>query len=304
MILYLFQLKKGKKYFKPVNVVCPKCNSRDVVKNGTYSRKLIFLTYGEQNCVIQKYKCNKCGKIIYTDLSSIVNENANITIPVIEHIEYLYSYFNGSLHKIRKSLKKEYNIEISHQSIENIILNSDYEINYENWIFSGYYLFDALWVKKNGKWKYLLALFDLKLNTIVAKELVDSETIDNVYNFLNKSLRNQNKNCIITDLKPEYRVAIDRLKIKHQFCKFHVKQLINKQIMDYIMKNNASEKEIIIIKDYKSLFFDIVDANSIKDAEKIRNKLFYLNSNIPQVIHKLISKLIIPEFKKTHKSPH
>ena len=206
--------RKGEKYFKPVNVVCPECYSRDVVKNGTYSRKLIFLTIGEQNCIVQKYKCNKCGHVIYTDLSSIVNENANITIHVIEHIEYLYSYFNGSLHKIRKSLKKEHGIEISHQSIENIILKSEYEIEHRNWTFSGYYLFDALWVKKNGKWKYLLALFDLELNTIVAKELVESETVENVYDFLNQSLRNQKKNCIITDLKSEYRVAIDRLQIK------------------------------------------------------------------------------------------
>ena len=290
--------RKGEKYFKPVNIICPKCYSRDVVKNGTYSRKLIFLIIGEQNCVVQKYKCNKCGHVIYTDLSSIVNGNANITIPVIKHIEYLYSYFNGSLHKIRKSLKKEHNIEISYQSIENIILMSEYEIKHKNWTFSGYYLFDALWVKKNGKWKYLLALFDLELNTIVAKELVDSEIVENIYNFLNQSLRNQKKNCIITDLKSEYRVAIDRLQIKQQFCTFHTKQLINREIRDYIDKNNTSEEEIEIIHDYKSLFFDIIDANSIKEAKKIRDKLFFIDSNVPPVIHKLISKLIIPEFKK------
>ena len=290
--------RKGEKYFKPVNVVCPECGSHDVVKNGTYSRKLIFLTIGEQNCVVQKYKCNKCGHVIYTDLSSIVNENANITIPVIEHIEYLYSCFDGSLHKIRKSLKKEHNIKISHQSIENIILDSEYEIKHENWSFSGYYLFDALWVKKNGNWKYLLALFDLELNTIVAKELVDSESIDNVYNFLNQSLRNQKKNCIITDLKQEYRVAIDRLHIKQQFCTFHTKQLINREIKDYIDKNNTSEEEIEIIYDYKRLFFDIIDADSMNDAKDKRNKLFSLDSNIPEVIRKLTSNLIIPEFKK------
>ena len=290
--------RKGEKYFKPVNVVCPECNSRDVVKNGTYNRKLIFLTIGEQNCVVQKYKCNNCSNIIYTDLSSIVNGNSNITIPVIEHIEYLYSYFNGSLHKIRKSLKKEHNIEISHQSIENIILKSEYEIEHGNWTFSGYYLFDALWVKKNGKWKYLLALFDLELNTIVAKELVDSETVDNVYDFLSQSLRNQKKNCIITDLKSEYRVAIDRLQIKQQFCTFHTKQLINREIRDYIDENNTSEEEIEIIQDYKSLFFNIINANSINEAEKIRDKLFFIDSNVPQVIRKLVSKLIIPEFKK------
>jgi len=290
--------RKGKKYFKPVTVVCTKCGSHDVVKNGSYSRKLIFLTIGEQNCVVQKYKCNKCGHVIYTDLSSIVNGNANITIPVIEHIEYLYSYFNGSLHKIRKSLKKEHNIEISHQSIENIILKSNYEIKHENWTFSGYYLFDSLWVRKNGNWKYLFALFDLELNTIVAKELVDSETVDNVYNFLNQSLRNQKKKCIITDLKSEYRVAIDRLHIKQQFCTFHAKQLINREIRDYITKNNTSEEEIEIIIDYKRLFFDIIDADSINDAKEKRDKLFYLDSNVPKVIRKLTSDLIIPEFKK------
>lgn len=290
--------RKGDKYFKPVNVVCPDCGSRNIVKNGTIKRKLIFLRIGEQNCIVQKYKCNNCGKIIYTDLSSIVNENSNITLPVIEHVKYLYSIFNGSLHKIRQSLKKEHNIEISHQSIENIIFDSEYEIKHENWTYSGYYLFDSLWVRQNGTWKYIFALFDLELNTIVSRELVDSETVENVYNFLNQSLRNQKKKCIITDLKPEYRVAIDRLKIKQQFCTFHTKQLINREIRDYIAQNNSSEEEIEIIYNYKQLFFDIINADSISDAEEKRNQLFYLESHTPKVIRDLASRLIIPEFKK------
>ena len=49
--------------------------------------------------------------------------------------------FSGSLHKIRKSLKKEHNIEISHQSIENIIfLNLIIKLSIKNWTFSGYLL--------------------------------------------------------------------------------------------------------------------------------------------------------------------
>ena len=100
----------------------------------------------------------------------------------------------------------------------------------------------VLWVKQKGEWKYLLALFDLELNTIVSRELTDSETIDNIYNFLNQSLRNQNKKCIITDLKPEYKVAIDKLRVKQQFCTFHLKQLINREIRDYIKENNASKR--------------------------------------------------------------
>lgn len=76
-----------------MNTVYLECNSCDVVKNCIYSRKLIFLTIEEQNSVVQKYKCNKYDYIIYTDLSSIIGGNANITISVIEHIEYLYTYF-------------------------------------------------------------------------------------------------------------------------------------------------------------------------------------------------------------------
>ena len=115
----------------------------------------------------------------------------------------------------------------------------------------------------------------------MAKELIDSETVEGVYNFLNQSLHNQKKNSIITDLKPEYRVATDRLQIKQQFCTFHTKQLINREIRDYIDKNNTSEEEIEIIQNYKSLFFDIIDANSIKDAEKKEIKLFFLDLNVP-----------------------
>ena len=74
-----------------------------------------------------------------------------------------------------------------------------------------------------------MVLFDLELNTIVVKELVDLEIVENVYNFLNQSLHNQKKNYIITDLKSEYKVSIDRLQIKQQFCIFHTKQLIHRK---------------------------------------------------------------------------
>ena len=44
--------------------------------------------------------------------------------------------FSESLHKIRKSLKKEHNIEISHQSIENIIfLNLIIKLNIKIGLF-------------------------------------------------------------------------------------------------------------------------------------------------------------------------
>ena len=140
--------KEGKIYFKNIKTRCHKCKSRDVSLNATKRRELVFLIKRNQTCLVQQFKCKKCGTKISTDLSSIVYKNSNITYPVIKHILHLYAIFTCSLRKIQKSLKIEHNIDISHQAIENIILFSDFDFKIEPWSLSGYYIFDALWVKK------------------------------------------------------------------------------------------------------------------------------------------------------------
>lgn len=290
--------KHGKIYFKNKIAVCSSCNSRNTVKNGTYERKLIFLRIGEQICTIQKYKCKKCGKVFYSDLSSLVYLNSNITLPVIDCIKNLYQIYGAGLHKIRFNLKQEHNIEISHQSIENILLKSDYEFDYENWSYSGYYLFDSLWVKINGVWMYLLALFDVKLNTIVSIKLVESEDSETIYQFLDDSLRNQKKISIGTDLKHEYRKSIDKLKVKHHFCKFHVKQRINKRFRNYFDKNKLDEKIIDRLINLKQLIFQLLDAETLDESKNIRDKLINFKCENNRFIKKLLWNFIIPHFKK------
>ena len=112
---------------------------------------------------------------------------------VIDCIENLYQIYGARLHKIRFNLKQQHNIEISHQSIENILLKLKYEFNYENRTFSRYYLSDDLLVKIKCKWNYFLALFDVKLNTLVSVKLVELEDSKTIYQFLHESLRNQEK---------------------------------------------------------------------------------------------------------------
>ena len=72
-------------------------------------------------------------------------------------------------------------------------------------------------VKINGEWNYILALFDVKLNTLVSVKLVESEDSKTIFQFLNESLRNQKKISIGTYLKHEYREAVDKLKVKTSF---------------------------------------------------------------------------------------
>lgn len=290
--------KRGKIHFENRVAICPSCKSHNAVKNGTYERKLIFLRIGEQICTIQKYKCRKCGKVFYTDLLSLVYSNSNITLPVIECIENLYQIYGAGLHKIRFDLKQQHNIEISHQSIENILLNSNYQFNYDNWTYSRYYLFDSLWVKINGEWNYILALFDVKLNTLVSVKLVESEDSKTIYQFLNESLRNQKKISIGTDLKHEYREAIDKLKVKHHFCKFHVKQAVNKRFKDYFDKNPLSEDEKDILNCLKHDIYKILDAKDLNTAKELRNELINKKYTKNKFTNKILWKFIIPYFKK------
>lgn len=290
--------KRGKIHFENRVAICPSCKSHNAVKNGTYERKLIFLRIGEQICTIQKYKCIKCGKVFYTNLLSLVYSNSNITLPVIECIENLYQIYGAGLHKIRFDLKQQHNIEISHQSIENILLNSNYQFNYDNWTYSGYYLFDSLWVKINGEWNYILALFDVKLNTLVSIKLVESEDSKTIYQFLNESLRNQKKISIGTDLKHEYREAIDKLKVKHHFCKFHVKQAVNKRFKDYFDKNPLSEDEKDILNCLKQDIYKILDAKDLNTAKELRNELINKKYTKNKFTNKILWKFIIPYFKK------
>ena len=265
--------------------------------NAVVERKLIFLNKGLQICLVQQFQCKKCGATIPTDLSSIVRSNSNITYPVIEHIIHLYSIFTGSLHKIQKSLKIEHNIEISHQSIENIILLSDFELELDNWSLSGYYIFDALWVRKDGEWLYLICLFDVKINTIVARSLVKSESTETIHGFLSKILRNQKKICITTDLKPEYRLAINRIKIDHQFCLFHTKQKIYRDINEYIDENNSSEIELKIINHYKLMIYELIDAEDLETSNSIKNELIGRSGELPEIIYKILWEFIVPYFK-------
>ena len=177
-------------------------------------------------------------------------------------------------------------------------MNSNYQFNYKNWEYSGYYLFDSLWVKINGEWNYILALFDVKLNTLVSAKLVESEDSMTIYHFLNASLRNQKKISIGTDLKHEYREAIDKLNVKHHFCKFHVKQMINRRFKDYFDKNKLNDEEHEELINLKQDIFKALDAKDLNEANKLRDELISKNYPKNKFTDKLIWKFIIPYYKK------
>ncbi len=127
--------------------------------------------------------------------------------------------------------------------------------------------------------------------------MVESEDSKTIYQYLNESLCNQKKISIGTDLKHEYRESIDKLKVKHHFCKFHVKQNM-KRFKDYFDKNELTDEEKELLTDLKQDIYKILDAKTLKDAKKLRDALIDKKYPKNKFTDKILWKFIIPYFKK------
>ena len=285
---------------KHKHVYCPECHSKDVVENGYYPKDLVLLHYGLVGCEIKRYECKHCKKGFSTDISSIVDPNFTVSHEVMNVVERYYSIDFTSVRKIQEYLKEFHGVNISYQEIQNIIV--DYHIHYNPKIsrYSGYYAFDALWIKIkeiSEKYVFLLTLIDVCHDTVVAYKVVEHETEEEVKKFLEEATRNQDRTAITTDLKPEYRKPINDLKFKHQFCKFHFKQNNNKIIRDYVKENNLPDEKIKEFKSYLPKLYEIYDVETQDEVYSVIEKLRKDKKDFPQVIQDIFDNKLAPYFK-------
>lgn len=167
--------------------------------------------------------------------------------------------------------------------------------------YSGYYLFDILWLKINGKWNYFLALFDIELDYLVSYEIVESKDMKTLYNFLYKSLYNKKKIAITTDLDYAAMEAINEFSMNHQLSQFHVKEKVKRDIRNYMGANKITSAEEDNINEVMELIFALLNSERKGNNKKLRKKLLKKKSNNHDLIHSLVNELAIPHFKKlTH----
>ena len=281
-------------------VYCPECCSKEVNENGYYPKDLILLHYGLVKCEIKRYECKHCGKGFSADISNIVDPNFTVSHEVMNVVEKYYSIDFTSVRKIQEFLEEFHGINISHQEIQDIIV--DYYIHFNPNIekYSGHYAFDALWIKIkeiSDKYIFLLTLIDVCHDTVVAYKVVEHETEEEVRKFLEEATKNQERISITTDLKQEYRKPINELKFKHQFCIFHFKQNINKTIREYVEENNLPEEKIKEFKSYLPRLYEIFDVENQEEVYSIIEKLRKDKEDFPQVIQDIFDNKLAPYFK-------
>lgn len=213
--------------FKQFRKYCPHCYSKNVVEDSYYPKKIVLDSFGKTLCHVKRYHCKDCEKDFSADISSIVDKNCSISRRVMNIVRILYAVGGMSIYRIQEILEINHNVSLSHQEIQNIIIKFN-DLNSENIKkYSGYHVFDSLWVKIDeygDKYVYLLALFDAEYRTLIANKIVEHETPKEVYTFLEEATHAQPRIAITSDLKGTYKKPIRDLGFKHQYCEFHTKK--------------------------------------------------------------------------------
>ena len=207
------------------------------------------------------------------------------------------SLFYGSLRNVVYKVKKDTGINVSHQTIENWILQSKYKNKDLLNRYSGYYIFDVEWVKIKGRWNYRFTLFDSKQNTVVADEIYSKEDSKNVKEFLEKNTMNKEKIAITTDLDKKYKPIIEKLGFKHQWCLFHAFKNFNKTINNYINENNLCKEERDKIREEKLKLFSLFESKSYKSARNKFNKILNEIKQFSEIIQSIVFDSLLPYFK-------
>ena len=138
-----------------LNPICTHCNSRKVIKWSLYTRNIISEDYSGE-IVIQRYYCKRCNKTFIMDLKDEFDPYSNISNELKEKACEVKELNWSSLRDIAKYYKIFNGVDISYETIRKaLIVIEGNEIDYKIGELSGYYGYDAQWVKINKKWHCL-----------------------------------------------------------------------------------------------------------------------------------------------------
>lgn len=292
--------KNGIPCLENVIRICSHCGKRHAVKHDKKERTLHFFDNGNVKINVQRYLCKRCGKTFMANLSPIVQKFHNFTNDFKSKLMHLVRETESTLFGVKYAIENDNNVSVSHTTIENYILEESKPLEFDYLACKGYLLFDVEWVKLRNQWKYRFSLFDMETNRIIADKIYDSETKENIIEFLETYTKNITVKCITTDLATSYKPILNKLGYNQQFCLFHTKMNINKYINHKInrlhkSRDNVENKVAKIefdsnndtlislinkydkytneIHKYESLKRDLFEMLDEKDIDKTRDKL-------------------------------
>ena len=208
-----------------------------------HSRTITSKRFNHMKFRIQEYIENNTFKLVRIDLTDFLDPYSQFTNYLIDTIRETISISQNSLRIVKDVLNTTLGIDISYQTIENIIFNIK-EPKQEGKINgSGYYVFDTEYVKINGIWHYRLTLIDTQTHKVLKDEIYAKEDHKSLKKFFNEFKKQHQIISITTDLNKKYPKIIQQGFIKHQYCVFHFIKGEQKRIKRKLKNKNLTSKE-------------------------------------------------------------
>lgn len=258
-----------------INPICPHCNSRKVIQWSLYSKNIISEHYSGE-IIIQRYYCKKCKKTFLTDLNDQFDSHSNISNSLKDKACEIKELNWSSLRDIAKYYKIFYNLDISYETVrKTLIVIEGNEIKYNIGNLSGYYGYDAQWIKINKIWRFRHAIYDLIQKMPVAELFAEEESNQDVHDFINKYIEPKDRIAIVTDTKAGYDAVMNELKFKrHQYCTFHFKKNLNTLVRNKI---NEYKREITrkLKKTYKNKSEKFIEEKVNEELGSFKTEIRY-----------------------------
>ena len=303
---------------------CKHCGAKKYIRKG-YNWRLLYLENGTPIRVkVKRYECKKCEKKFQVEFTEYWGKFCNFSNKIKNKAQILLQHGWKSLRNIGNDFKTLLDFNISHESVRKALKNGVglYWLN-EEIELSGYYGYDAQWLRNEGKWIYRLELFDIINNMPVACLISKKETPKIVEDFIDISIHPKDRKAIITDLKEDYEQIMRKLGFTHQHCTFHLiknmttnlKPKITEKLDKYeaelkenkpkiskskIKKMRKEKKEEISdeIKIYIGLLYELFHQQTFNKAKRYIELLKYELTNFPEIMQEYLNNNFFQVYRK------
>jgi len=288
----------NKNHFELKIPICPKCQSKKHTKQEYREIKPILPQIGQKKLYIRRYKCKKCGRKYQTQLKGLLERFNNISHIIKENIYEYAKNGHESLRKISNQLKIHCNINISHQTINNILSRDvEDEISIKIPKYSGYYAYDEQFPKIEGD-KCRLLLYDTVYDIPIADKIVKKISKEAIEAFIKEHTENQPKIAMTTDHHKMYRNLIPDLGFKHQLCIFHLYKMITDKHKSVLKSKKYSNEYKIKSCLYMTEFREIFRTFDKKECEKRLFELIDKFYDLPVFLSEFIQNKVIKDFDR------
>ena len=286
-------------HFEYINLLCPYCGSKNVIKQEYRQRKLLIDDKEPLNVYLRRYLCKTCGRKFTTNIKSIIKPYKRYINLFKDKLECFLETGYRSLRKTQKDLQNFLENSPSHQTIRNwLTINNKNMIKNTERFYSGYYTYDEQFLRINGHRMYRLTLYDQIRNIPIAEQIVPKRTPAAITQFIQESTNNQPLISVTTDHMPLYKNIMDYIGVKHQLCVFHLFKMIGDKIYKKLRSKKVTEREKISLCLYFTDIKNIFRTYNSKNSQKRLNKLLEDFNIIPRLLQRFIKQKIIPDYKR------